>query len=105
MKFQNRSIHGSKVNRRTDRQTDKPKAICPSNFFKVGGIKIIRHYQQHQPLTIHEHVKRSIAWWMRLFNLECWPYTVTEMRSREGILLIVPIFPDHCFCRQRIRDL
>ena len=39
MKFQNRSIHGSKVNRRTDRQTDKPKAICPSNFFKVGGIK------------------------------------------------------------------
>ena len=38
MKFQNRSIHGSKVNRRTDRQTDKPKAICPSNFFKVGGI-------------------------------------------------------------------
>ena len=40
MKFQNRSIHGSKVNRRTDRQTDKPKAICPSNFFKVGGIKM-----------------------------------------------------------------
>ena len=42
MKFQNRSIHGSKVNRRTDRQTDKPKAICPSNFFKVGGIKMTR---------------------------------------------------------------
>ena len=40
MKFQNRSIHGSKVNRRTDRQTDKPKAICPSNFFKVGGINM-----------------------------------------------------------------
>ena len=39
MKFQNPSIHRSKVNRRTDRQTDKPKAICPSNFFKVGGIK------------------------------------------------------------------
>ena len=38
MKFQNPSIHGSKVNRRTDRQTDKPKAICLSNFFKVGGI-------------------------------------------------------------------
>ena len=38
IKFQNPSIHGSKVNRRTDRQTDKPKAICPSNFFKVGGI-------------------------------------------------------------------
>ena len=22
-------------------QTDKPKAICPLNFFKVGGIKTI----------------------------------------------------------------
>ena len=45
MKFQNPSIHHSKVNTHTDRQTDrqtqsdKPKAICPSNFFKVGGIK------------------------------------------------------------------
>ena len=43
MKFQNPTIHRSKVNGRThtqtDRQTDKPKAICPSNFFKVGGIK------------------------------------------------------------------
>ena len=46
MKFQNPSIHHSKVNtqtdtqtdRQTDRPTDKPKAICPSNFFKVGGI-------------------------------------------------------------------
>ena len=44
MKFQNPTIHRSKVNgrthRQTDRQTDKPKAICPFNFFKVGGIKI-----------------------------------------------------------------
>ena len=41
MKFQNPSIHRSKVNRRTHphTHTDKPKAICPSNFFKVGGIK------------------------------------------------------------------
>ena len=38
MKFQNPTIHRSKVNGRTHRQTDKPKAICPSNFFKVGGI-------------------------------------------------------------------
>ena len=38
MKFQIPSMHHSEVNRRTDRQTDKPKAICPSNFFKVGGI-------------------------------------------------------------------
>ena len=34
MKFQNPSILRSKVS------TDKPKAIYPSNFFKVGGIKI-----------------------------------------------------------------
>ena len=42
MKFQIPNIHHSKVNRRThahtDIQTDKPKAICPSNFFKDGGI-------------------------------------------------------------------
>ena len=42
MKFQNPRIHRSKVktHTHTHRQTDKPKAICPSNFFKVGGIKI-----------------------------------------------------------------
>ena len=43
MKFQIPNMHHSEVNGRThtqtDRQTDKPKAICPSNFFKVGGIK------------------------------------------------------------------
>ena len=43
MKFQIPSMHHSEVNRRTDRQTDKPKAICPSNFFKVGGIKILAY--------------------------------------------------------------
>ena len=50
MKFQNSSIHGFKVmlcikkrDERTDGQTDgrtnNPEAICPSNFFEVGGIK------------------------------------------------------------------
>ena len=34
------SFHRSKVNKRTHTQTDKPKAICPSNFFKVGGEKV-----------------------------------------------------------------
>ena len=40
MKFQIPNIHHSKTRRytRTHRQTDKPKPICPSNFFKVGGI-------------------------------------------------------------------
>ena len=55
MKFQNSSIHGFKVmlcikkrdertdgrkDGRTDRRMNNPEAICPSNFFEVGGIKI-----------------------------------------------------------------
>ena len=46
MKFQDTSIHSLKVKKKwcghTDTRkhghTDKPKAICPTNFFKVGGI-------------------------------------------------------------------
>ena len=53
MKFQNSSIHGFKVmlcikerdeqtdgrtEGQTDGRTDDPEAICPSNFFEVGGI-------------------------------------------------------------------
>ena len=53
MKFQNSSIHGFKVmlcikkrdertdgrtEGRTDGRTNNPEAICPSNFFEVGGI-------------------------------------------------------------------
>ena len=51
MKFQNSSIHGFKVmlcikkrdertDGRTDGRTNNPEAICPSNFFEVGGIKM-----------------------------------------------------------------
>ena len=51
MKFQNPSMHGSEVmlcikkrNGQTDAQTNArtnvPEAICPSNFFEVGGINI-----------------------------------------------------------------
>ena len=42
MKFQDTSIYHLKVKKkvvRTHGHTDKPKAICPTNFFKVGGIK------------------------------------------------------------------
>ena len=47
IKFQVPSSSGSLVlqptkgvtDRRTDRQTDRPKPICPLNFFEVGGIK------------------------------------------------------------------
>ena len=45
MKFQNSSIHGSKVmlfikkrDEWTDGRMNNPEAICPSNFFEVGGI-------------------------------------------------------------------
>ena len=51
MKFQDTSTHRLKVKKkvvRTHGHTDKPKAICPTNFFKVGGINrtvdfFIRH--------------------------------------------------------------
>ena len=50
MKFQNSSIHGftvmlcikkrdERMDGRTDGRTNNPEAICPSNFFEVGGIK------------------------------------------------------------------
>ena len=53
MKFQNSSIHGFKVmlcikkrdertDGRTDGRTNNPEAICPSNFFEVGGINKVR---------------------------------------------------------------
>ena len=32
-----------------DRMTDKPKAICPFNFFKVGGIKITDNTEDKMP--------------------------------------------------------
>ena len=46
MKFQDSSFNGLKVtvgtksvtHARTHALTDAPKAICPINFFKVGGI-------------------------------------------------------------------
>ena len=44
-KFQNSSMHVSKVmlcikklNEQTDERMNTPEAICPSNFFEVGGI-------------------------------------------------------------------
>ena len=51
MKFQNSSNHSFKVmlcikkrdertEGRTDGRTNNPEAICPSNFFEVGGIKM-----------------------------------------------------------------
>ena len=48
MKFQNPNIHGFKIwqasasvtNGWTNQQTNNDKPICPTNVFKVGGIKV-----------------------------------------------------------------
>ena len=39
MKFQDSSFNGLKVTVGTKSVTHAPKAICPINFCKVGGIK------------------------------------------------------------------
>ena len=48
MKLQNPILNFERTDRRTHRQndgrTDKPKAICPFNFFKVVGYKKIDHF-------------------------------------------------------------
>ena len=60
MKFQNSSIHGFKVmlcikkrdertEGRTEGRTNNPEAICPSNFFEVGGIITVMINRIHFP--------------------------------------------------------
>ena len=66
MKFQIPSMHHSEVNRRTDRQTDKPKAICPSNFFKVGGIKNRKMSFNDRKLAKDEQMDRRFMF-MKIF--------------------------------------
>ena len=52
MKFQNISIHGSKVmqcTRKCDKRTNRQaRSNMPPNFFKVGGIKRRQNKFQHQ---------------------------------------------------------
>ena len=47
MKFQNPILNFRRTDGRRNGRKDKPKAICPLNFFKVtvGGIKT-KHFQQ-----------------------------------------------------------
>ena len=69
MKFQNSSIHGFKVmlcikkrdeltDGRTDGRTNNPEAICPSNFFEVGGI-IIKVLKLLLPFERHYDIIKS----------------------------------------------
>ena len=41
MEFQNCILINFVTDARTDGRTDKPKANCPFNFSKVGGIEIL----------------------------------------------------------------
>ena len=68
-KFQNGSIHGSKVmlcikkrNAQTDGWTNNPEAICPANFFEVGGIKKLEmcQYKTDAPTQGHPHPPAGI---------------------------------------------
>ena len=59
MKFQDSSFNGLKVtigtksvtHPRTHPPTDAPKAICPINFFKVGGIMSTHNIGFYEDLT------------------------------------------------------
>ena len=50
MKFQDSSLNGLKVTvgtkSVTHKRTHAPKAICPINFFKVGGITSFHNYER-----------------------------------------------------------
>ena len=48
MKFQNPSMHSSEVMlciKKFNGRTNVPEAVCPSNFYEVGGIK--KFYNTH----------------------------------------------------------
>ena len=74
-KFQNSSIQGSKVmlcinkhdertDWRMDGRTNNPEAICPSNFFEVGGIKM------HPPFAVCPYVNTIF----HMLNLTCYTF-------------------------------
>ena len=37
--YASKSVTNGRTEGRTDGRTNNPEAICPSNFFEVGGIK------------------------------------------------------------------
>ena len=58
MKFQDSSFNGYKVTvgtKKCDARTRAPKAICPTNFFKVGGIKTWSTMVFHGCMTLNYH--------------------------------------------------
>ena len=65
MKFQNCIL----INFVTDEKTDKPEAICPFNFSKVGGIKKLKSADNnHDKYPSMQCVKTQLnnfssEWW------------------------------------------
>ena len=49
MKFQNPILN---LKHTANARTDEPKAICPFNYFKVGGIKFVMDGQTDKPKAI-----------------------------------------------------
>ena len=77
MKFQNPSMHGSEVmlctkkcngrtHGRTHARTNVPEAICPSNFFEVGGIKT---FPQYRYLLQGKQALPNISWTPRWWKI------------------------------------
>ena len=77
MKFQDSSFKGLKVtvgtksvtHASTHPRTHAPKAICPINFFKVGGIMKALEWSQHFPhynpmgaICCHGHQSSDPIW-------------------------------------------
>ena len=49
------------MDRRTDSQTDRPKPICPLNFFEVGSIKMVSNLSQLFAYTVYPNVTMLFA--------------------------------------------
>ena len=87
MKFQDSSFNGLKVtvgtksvtHQRTHPPTHAPKAICPINFFKVGGIK-----------------KNNLRRWLGMVGPRCRPIRVClSLQCRDyntGTVISVILF-------------
>ena len=107
MKFQNPSSHCSKVNRRTHThthtQTSRKQYICPSNFFKVGGIMNFKHFQ-------HNFILMSITFYFALYNkigiiryFKIKYKIILHIFSRKYKFLQVCIPAFECFSYRRIK--
>ena len=92
-KFQNSSIHGSKVmlcikkrDKWKEGWTNNPEAICPSNFFEVGGIKIKCELEM---ITLREIYLSNILlpWLWQTFGYPQW----NEYTLRSGNTVLSPL--------------